>query len=551
MQSRSYDFGEVFFSICKEANTPRSLSMYLQFKYAMHADLVRRDLDPSDYNELHSFRKDYFVWSYARKYIGLDTGIDTEDVALKSFIGSEETCRETNIFLRSLESGLVNPRNRRGNALIYKASRKISEILGRFSLEKVSRCGWTVGASTQFSRVRSFLDDKIHSYPHCSSSAAPYLEHQMAIDPHWLECIYGLPWGTLVGESYSDLVNLSHDVIVRDEANVIKTVPKSAKTDRVIAVEPQGNQFLQKGVGNYIRSRLKRFGVDLDTQKRNQDLARRAFDEGLATLDLSAASDSISIELVRCLLPYDWFEYLDKIRSRNYILDGNVYRYHKFSSMGNGFTFELESLIFFAMASAVVKEGEISVFGDDIIVPAAYYQDLVEFLSLMGFSVNKAKSFSKGNFYESCGKHYYEKVDVTPVYQADLVTDEASFIRAHNRLMRGLLRGHSCANACALLYRIYRERRGRHFVPLSREADDGVMVHDSILRELYTYDRNHGFLCKVLTARARSFFASDAALLAYTLRFGGNSQGFLGKVSCSLTDLVSRSAWINPGLGPV
>jgi hypothetical protein len=88
--------------------------------------------------------------------------------------------------------------------------------------------------------------------------------------------------------------------------------------------------------------------------------------------------------------------------------------------MGNGFTFELESLLFFTLAKATAyftgTPGTISVYGDDIIVPSGMYHDLVYVLSVVGFSVNTEKSFSQGTFRESCGGHYDSGRCVTPFY---------------------------------------------------------------------------------------------------------------------------------------
>lgn len=132
--------------------------------------------------------------------------------------------------------------------------------------------------------------------------------------------------------------------------NKLSFVPKTAKTHRVIAVEPLLNGFLQKGADEELRKRLLRAGIDLRDQSKNQRMAREGSaddsDEGFVTIDLSSASDSISKGLVRHLIPPDWFDFLNSLRAVEYELDGKLYRYHKFCSMGNGFCFPLETLIF-------------------------------------------------------------------------------------------------------------------------------------------------------------------------------------------------------------
>lgn len=100
------------------------------------------------------------------------------------------------------------------------------------------------------------------------------------------------------------------------------------------------NMYLQKGVGTFIRNRLRSVGIDLNDQTRNQELARiGSIDGSLATLDLSSASDSVSDRLVWTLLPPKLYSYLDMIRSHYTLLDnGSLHRWNLFSTMGNGFT---------------------------------------------------------------------------------------------------------------------------------------------------------------------------------------------------------------------
>lgn len=92
---------------------------------------------------------------------------------------------------------------------------------------------------------------------------------------------------------------------------------KNAKTDRPICIEPHLNMVLQKMYGGVISKRLQRFGIDTRTQHSvNVKLAKSCSIDGqMATIDLSSASDTISSELVRNLLPDDWFNTLNNIRS--------------------------------------------------------------------------------------------------------------------------------------------------------------------------------------------------------------------------------------------
>jgi hypothetical protein len=199
--------------------------------------------------------------------------------------------------------------------------------------------------------------------------------------------------------------------------------------------------YLQKGVGNHIRRRLRRVGVNLNDQSVNRSLARMGAATGeVATLDLSSASDTVTIEAVRLLLPDDWFLYLNDIRSQEVLVEGTYVRTEMFSSMGNGFTFELESLLFYALARTTLYfegiSGIVSVYGDDIICPTLGYDSVVWTLRVFGFSTNPDKSFSTGLFRESCGGHYHGQDDVTPFYLRKEATHLTDLIRVANQFRK-------------------------------------------------------------------------------------------------------------------
>lgn len=225
------------------------------------------------------------------------------------------------------------------------------------------------------------------------------------------------------------------------ESAVLFTVPKKSDIDRCACKEPDVNMFLQKGVGKHLRSRLRRFGINLNDQSINRRLAKAGSESNmLATIDLSSASDSITFECVRTLLPADWFGYLNSIRSQSVDVEGHVIRTEMFSSMGNGFTFELESLIFWALMKSVAYfegiQGIISVYGDDIVIPSGMADMAQWVLHEFGFSVNPDKSFVDGPFRESCGGHYHYGIDVTPFYLKREPTRLTDLIRVANQLRR-------------------------------------------------------------------------------------------------------------------
>lgn len=222
--------------------------------------------------------------------------------------------------------------------------------------------------------------------------------------------------------------------------NGLFTVPKNSEIDRAACKEPDMNMYAQKACGGFIRRRLRAVGIDLNDQTRNQELARLgSIDGSLATIDLSSASDSISDRLVWSLLPPHIYSFLDTIRSHRAVLpDGTCRRWGLFSTMGNGFTFELETLLFWSLAKAYAllhgNTGTISVYGDDIIVPSEIADGVVMTLEAFGFLPNRRKTFTTGFFRESCGAHFYRGIDIKPFYIRKPITGLRELMHILNRI---------------------------------------------------------------------------------------------------------------------
>jgi hypothetical protein len=191
--------------------------------------------------------------------------------------------------------------------------------------------------------------------------------------------------------------------VIPSNVNRVEFVPKSWKTDRTIACEPEWALPLQLAFDSYVKRRLRKRGIDLSDQTRNQRLAYEgSISNNYSTIDLSAASDTVSYNTVAWLLPRPWFLYLARARSSfgRVSLNGDYIKYAKFSSMGNGATFCLETLIF-ASACYAVGSRTFSVYGDDIIIEPKHVPDLLALLAFLGFSVNREKSHIDGPFLKS------------------------------------------------------------------------------------------------------------------------------------------------------
>lgn len=419
---RSSAMSEVFFALCKSLDTARSLSAWLQYKYGEHTQLARMAIHPSHYcSDSQTYVRDLAVLALVQKYKGLETGLDLEGEALTAFADSEVRCKTSNDRIQSWLSGETPE-----PAFISKVRRKIARILGPVRHGEIAALSkWGNGATSSVKRREAYRDLKISETPiRCSSFACmKLLKAHLESDWHWFESVSGHD----VGGEFSVLSSC----FVIDPTCVVTTVPKKATTDRTIGQEPTGSGFIQQGIGRFIRLMLLKAGVDLSNQEINQTWASLAHDLGLATVDLKSASDTVAALLVLLLLPLEWVSLLQSARSAYALIarkgqgreGGTHIELEKFSSMGNAYTFELETLIFYAVAKVATEEVGglqlVSVYGDDIILPAKAAPRLYEMLDVLGFIPNKDKSFTEGHFYESCGGQYWRGKDVTPAYQKD------------------------------------------------------------------------------------------------------------------------------------
>jgi hypothetical protein len=232
--------------------------------------------------------------------------------------------------------------------------------------------------------------------------------------------------------------------------NRLDFVPKNDEVSRSICVEPSLNMFYQLGFASILNSRLKDlWGIDLEIQQfKNRELARKgSWDESYVTIDLASASDSISLSMLKWLLPPDFYSRLVKYRSKSSRLpNGKSVELHMISTMGNGYTFPLQTIIFTGIVLSAfrlsglapvfprgVSEGNFGVNGDDIVVPSIIHRKVLRLLHLLGFTTNKEKTFVEGPFRESCGGDYFLGRNLRGVYIRKLNAPQ-DFYSAINQL---------------------------------------------------------------------------------------------------------------------
>jgi len=268
-----------------------------------------------------------------------------------------------------------------------------------------------------------------------TASAAPYYREVLSHDYQLCEAI----------ESFNRSGSLQR-TFARVRGSRATTVPKTNSINRMIAIEPTGNMYLQQGLMLIMYKRLKKVGLNVATlPDKHVQLARQGSIDGLlATIDFSSASDCLSIELLRYLLPSSWFTVLNDIRCEEMDLNGSFLNLNMFSTMGNATTFPLETIVFYCLAVASVMQHRrkpwdhrlalpterrcVSVFGDDCIIPTDCAKTFMDLCTSVGFIVNSEKSFfdPEDPFRESCGGDFLHGHNVRPLYFKRPATEKKS-----------------------------------------------------------------------------------------------------------------------------
>lgn len=441
--------------------------------------LANLKFDPLQYQHLNvdQFRQTVLAFEFLRKGDFIDTSFDRAQVARAGFLASERQCAISNLRLSKFLSypvyetpveimfsdilararawvkgtlGLVPlPKSSELFGPGLKKSQTPENLIGRFGPGAVfEKEAWAHRTVTQY--------DKLRNIPHVTSHTERETIIHLAVNT-----AFAYAWSVE-----------SPDQFPKVRGNRFTTVAKDATKDRGIAIEPGLNVLGQLAIGDLLKVRLLRRGIDLRgtdlpfhsyTKRVSQDLGysigwtrmgqqlhRRKAEEAsrtgaFATIDLSNASDTVCLNLVKLLLPEEWYALLSGLRSPFTLFsptgrrkDRRWYRLEKFSSMGNGYTFELETLIFCALAHAVgCQIGKDSfVYGDDIIVPTDRARDVLAILRYCGLTPNEKKTFIKPEckFRESCGGDFFGGADVRPFYITEEPTDAAGWIQLANTI---------------------------------------------------------------------------------------------------------------------
>jgi hypothetical protein len=246
---------------------------------------------------------------------------------------------------------------------------------------------------------------------------------------------------------------------VLDDSSVLSCVPKNVEISRTIGTEPTVNMLLQKGLDGCILQVLKGRGIIVNHQQpANRELARLgSIDNSFSTIDLSSASDYLSLSLYEYILPPSLFNWACQLRVASTTYKGKTITLNMMSTMGNGFTFSLMTLFFTSLVLAVYNQlnikpmppifvenkfgetelmsaGNYAVFGDDIIVVTEATELLLKCLTELGQKPNLEKScFKPNNYRESCGGFFLNGQSIKPVFLKRLSSPQDCYV-AFNRL---------------------------------------------------------------------------------------------------------------------
>lgn len=231
----------------------------------------------------------------------------------------------------------------------------------------------------------------------------------------------------------------------RETLGVAKVVlvPKDSRGPRLISCEPLEYQWIQQGLNTALVRRLEshrltRGQINFSDQTVNRDLARESSQHhAFATVDLKDASDRVSLQLVRALIPKPLLRFFEAVRSHATRLpDGRVVPLAKYAPMGSAVCFSVEALCFWSICVHAVRKElhmtlseaaqHVYVYGDDLVVPTLAFDAVLDALERVGLLVNKSKCCSRGDFRESCGMDAYKGIDVTPTRISTLWSCEPS-----------------------------------------------------------------------------------------------------------------------------
>jgi hypothetical protein len=231
-----------------------------------------------------------------------------------------------------------------------------------------------------------------------------------------------------------------YPIIINKIPAVIRAVPKSFKSSRIIAMDHTPALIAGLAIEDIFRnedSNARRPRINLEDQTINQELAKLGSATGkIATLDASHASDLISKSLFAELFPAPYVRLVSRLLPEQIVVNGKTRALQMASTSGNTLTFRHETIVYSAIAQAAVRyyrmmvkgvpfsrwcentdeSGYAWAYGDDTIVSSEAADVAITFFEALGLKINVDKSYSSGPFRESCGADYYNGINMSSLY---------------------------------------------------------------------------------------------------------------------------------------
>lgn len=447
---------QVLVQLTDEVGTPFAAKARRLLDASDWVGLASLKVSPTKYRSAEHYLRDAQVAAFLKKSEALPVSEHAQARAVEDFFKAETLCYWSNERLNPLLTDLGHYGE--GVRQFFSAWRKEVKRVLRACPSKDELEGRFGPGSTYLNRgdeitIAHKLSDNYSSTPRALNTFSSvwdktawsrYAASSLTVveTDYWVSHQSGY-------ELYADNLGYSTRDFSLVSGNRFTTVHKDALRKRGIAVEPSLNVFYQLALGQVIEKRLGSAyqWYKSDIQQYHREMARLgSLHNSNATIDLSMASDTVCKILVKILLPRAWYDFLYQLRSPTTVVNGRTVRLEKFSSMGNGFTFELETLLFYSLCKTLqrltgvcenVSTGAVvSCFGDDIIVPRELAKDVSAILAFCGFVPNAEKTFYDGPFRESCGGDFFEGKDVRPHFQKAPLDTPERIIACVNGLQR-------------------------------------------------------------------------------------------------------------------
>lgn len=458
--------------------------------------------------------------TFLKKYVSpsLDQDPLVADAHL-AFLNANEHMRRKNIMLwKTLPEQYARIQRRTSvmDRIHIRARHLLETVLGKtFMMEDWFReCKHSQGTSIGVKFSNTSLEAKWTFPITMTSEVKPLFESYLAWDSSLAAAV----------ENYNSEHPISGAVKIVQGSRAA-TVDKTESSRRFINIEATADMFFEQGLMRMMYKRMAKFGIDVTTLPDEHKC--RAWAASLtgheATIDMRQASDMCSKTLVLWQMPAMWGCMINVLRAKSIEIDKTRYNINMVSAMGNATTFPIETLIFWTYGQAVLYESidplsntklfpadfpykNVSVFGDDCIVPTAIAPHFIKVMATVGFIVNDEKSFYEPTthnngvpFRESCGGDYLLGHNVRPFnLKAPLSTRRSSLgpwlnitfnrLLSKYRMYFGSLKYVYNRALFQAIIEIYNEHNLEIMIVPDEYPDDaGVKISDDFLRFKLSY----------------------------------------------------------------